>query len=123
MERESTIEFKEGYLEIKMKGEFLLEDYAKVMFSVAEMKDLPKDLKVLGIDNGLIIKASPTDAIILSKFREKTASVFSNVRHAYVVKDPKNTALAFLTSSTTTSEHYISKIFSTKENAIEWLFL
>ena len=123
MERESTIKFIDGYLEIKMKGEFSLEDYAKVMLSVAEMKDLPKDLKVLGIDNGLVIKASPKDAILLAKFREKTASVFSNVRHATVVKDPKKTALAFLTTSTTTTEHYVSKIFSSKETAIDWLFL
>ena len=122
MERELTTEFKEGYLEIKMKGEFSLEDYAKVMLSVAGMKGLPKDLKVLGIDNGLILNVGPEDAILLSKFREKTADVFTNVRHATVVKDPEKTALAFLSTSSTTSEHYISKIFSSKKAAIDWLF-
>jgi len=122
MKRESTIRFVDGYLEVKMKGEFSLEEYAKVLLSVAEMGDLPKDLKVLGIDEGLILKVTPEDAILLSKFREKTASVFTNVRHATVVKDPKKTALAFLTTSSTTTEHYVSEIFSTKKAAIDWLF-
>ena len=122
MEKESTIIFIDGYLEIKMKGTFSLEDYAKVMFAVSEMKGLPKDLKVLGVDDGLILDADPKDAILLSKFREKAIGMFSSVRHAYVVKDPEKTALAFLTKSTTKSDYYISEIFSSKKSAIDWLF-
>ena len=122
MERESTIEFLDGYLEITMKGEFSLEEYAKVMSEVAEMKDLPKELKVLGIDKGIILNIDPEEVILLSKFREKAVGIYTNVRHAYVVKDPKNTALAFLTSSSTKSKHYKAEIFSSKKAAIDWLF-
>ena len=122
MERESTIEFLDGYLEITMKGEFSLEEYAKVMSEVAEMKDLPKELKVLGIDKGIILNIDPEEVILLSKFREKAVGIYTNVRHAYVVKEPKNTALTFLTSSSTKSKHYKAEIFSSKKAAIDWLF-
>jgi hypothetical protein len=121
MGNEITTIFKEGYLEVSLKGDIYFKDYAQLMQSVGQQTTLPKHLRVLGIDNGIQMKFEPEDTLLLAKVREGTIKKFDSVRHAYVVTDPKKTALAVLTSSSTKGDNYQVKIFSSKAEAKEWL--
>jgi len=53
--------------------------------------------------------------------RKQAIKNFRTVRHAYVVDNPENTALAVLTTSAIEDPNYAVKIFSKKENALAWL--
>ena len=121
MEKEIKVEMKENYLEVSLKGDIEFSDYVGLMQSVGANKDLPKKIRVLGIDNGINIQFSPSDSIKLSEVREQTVKRFDDVRHAYVVENPENTALAVLSTSEMQSSHYQVKIFSSKASALEWL--
>ena len=121
MEKEINVEMQDGYLEVSLKGNIEFADYVGLMQSVGANKDLPKKIRVLGIDNGININFSPSDTLKLSEVREQTVQRFDDVRHAYVVDDPNNTALAVLTSSEMQSQHYQVKIFSSKAKALDWL--
>lgn len=121
MEKEIHVEYKEDYLEVSLKGNIDLSEYIALLKSVGDQKKLPKVLKVLGIDNGVKINFKSSDVILLAKIREQSILMFQEVKHAWVVKDPQNTALAFLTSSATNSPNYTVNIFSTQKAALDWL--
>lgn len=122
MEKDIRVEMKDNYLEVSLKGDIEFSDYVQLMQGVgASKKDLPTKLRVLGIDKGLTVKFSPSDTVKLSEIRKQAIEQFEDVRHAYVVADPKNTALAVLTTSVTQSPNYLVKIFSSKKAALEWL--
>jgi hypothetical protein len=121
MNNEITVEIKEGYLEVTLKGKVSLKDYLNLFSRVARDNELPKVLRVLGIDNGVEINFSPEDALLLAKNREEVVKLFEDVKHAYLVNDPKNTALAVLSSSAMQSPNYAVRIFATKKAALDWL--
>ena len=121
MEKNITIEYKENYLEITLKGTLDFSEYINVMQRVATRDDLPKQLRVLGIDKGLIINFSPSDSLKLSEMRKQVIAKFEEVRHAYVVDDPVNTAFAMLATNETNQSNYIGKIFSEESTALQWL--
>jgi hypothetical protein len=119
-----TINIYKGYFEVSLQGEITLLDYAQLMQKVGTAyPDLPKNLRVLGIDNGATFTFKSSDALLISEMREAIVNRFESVKHAYVVSDPKNTALAMLTSSAMTSSNYMVEIFETKTAAINWLRL
>jgi len=121
MDKDIKVEMKEHYLEVSLKGDIEFSDYFELLQGVGTQKDLPKKLRVLGIDNGLNIKFSPSDTLKLADVRKQTIEQFEDVKHAYVVDDPMNTALAVLTTSETQSPNYSVKIFSSKKAALDWL--
>jgi hypothetical protein len=121
MNNEITVEIKEGYLEVTLKGKVSLKDYLNLFSRVARDNELPKVLRVLGIDNGVEINFSPEDTLLLAKNREEVVKLFEDVKHAYLVNDPKNTALAVLSSSAMQSPNYAVRIFATKKAALDWL--
>ncbi len=114
-------ELKDNYLEVSLKGDIEFAEYAELIKEVGFQDNLPKDLRVLGLDDGLNIRFKPSDAILLAEIRKQTIQRFNTVRHAYVVNNPENTALAVLTTSATEDPNYSVKIFSKKENALAWL--
>ncbi|MBN2669535.1 MAG: hypothetical protein JXR60_09930 [Bacteroidales bacterium] len=116
-----TVELKEHYLEVKLKGEVTFQDYVSLMSKVKFDEHLPKHLRVLGIDDGVSLKFGPSDALLLSKMRDETVSKFLSVKHAFLVEDPLNTALAVLTTSAMKSENYHVEIFSSRIAAEQWL--
>ena len=121
MEKEIKVEMHDAYLEVSLKGNIDFSDYVGLMQSVGANKDLPKKIRVLGIDNGINIKFLPSDTIKISEVREQIIRRFDDVRHAYVVDNPQTTALAVLSSSEMQSAHYQVKIFSSKAKALDWL--
>ncbi len=121
MEKYIKAEYKENYLEVTLKGNIEFSEYTDLINHVKQNNQLPQDLRVLGIDKGLTIMFKPSDAILMSEIRKQAIQQFNSVRHAFVVDDPENTALAVLTTSATQSPNYLVKIFSQKENALAWL--
>ena len=121
MKKYLKTELHDNYLEVSLKGDIEFEEYAELIKKVAFQDNLPKNLRVLGIDEGLNIMFKPSDAILLAEIRKQTIQKFNTVRHAFVVNNPENTALAVLTTSAIEDPNYSVKIFSNKENALAWL--
>jgi len=121
MEKEFKIQWKEGYVEVSLEGDITFSRYAELFRTFASQENLPKKIRVLGVDNGVNLKFMADDVIKLSALREQAIAQFESVRHAFVVEDPTKTAFAILSSQETYSSNYLVKIFSSKEYAIHWL--
>jgi hypothetical protein len=121
MEKMINIQMNDGYLEVSLQGKINFKEYLGLFTKVASDKELPENLRVLGVDKGIVIDFSPEDVLLLAQHREAVVKQFKSVKHAYLVNDPKNTALAVLTSSAMQSPNYQVKIFATKASALGWL--
>lgn len=121
MKKNIIIEYKENYIEVSISGEISSNEYINFFNENAKRKDLPRKLRILGLDNNSKLIFSVSGAMAIAKARNNFIKEYENVRHAMVVNNPKNTALAVLSATAARKNNYQIKIFSSKENALEWL--
>ena len=110
------------YVRITLSGNITFEDYITMVQDVIKKQlGISKTIKTLGIANDATLDFTVENLETITQMRDAGKSIFEDIRQAFVVKSPRNTAFAVLTTSNMQSENYHSKIFNTEESAIKWL--
>lgn len=106
---------------VTVKGDVDLAYMVKGIEMLSSDRFPQKRLRVLEDDREANVNFSISDSrIIAEKFKE-IPDKYESIRHAVILKDPKNTAFGLLMSSMLNNGRYNLKVFTTLEAAYRWV--
>jgi hypothetical protein len=119
MKKFNVIE-ESGILYACFWGETYIHDFEDYLKHISQM-DLPARIKILQDHRTAISSLQPSKIEELTGLYEKYLGDKEEVKIAYINQNPNGIALAILFKSQIKSTKIKVKVFSEKENALDWL--
>lgn len=89
--------------------------------NLGENNGYPRDLRVICFVTATSYPVRPEDVDEMVEALEKTCDSYNMLTEAFVAEDPYSTVITTLFSEKAKIPNYRSKVFSTKEAALQWL--
>jgi hypothetical protein len=112
---------EDGILYTRPNPVVAIDDMRNGIQMLVASTSLPRDLKILEDARESTITFQASDLPALSRQLERILGLYSSVRHAVVLSNPLNTALAMLIGSKANNDKYQLRVFSTPDAARSWL--
>jgi len=108
-------------LESVFSGPVCMKDISDFMHDINKEKNLPGILNILVDARKAKFHIDPRDIPELAAFNYKLNKRFDHINNAILTDHPEETAISLLYRLASKSSRYHVKLFSMRENAMEWL--
>ncbi len=112
---------KEQVLEAVFSGTVSHHDIIDCMDKINKNNDYPRVLNILIDARNAMFNFSPDEVKTVATANFRMAPSYRRIRNAIVIDDPRETAFTMLYQNASKSRNYEVKIFTLKENALDWL--
>lgn len=118
----TTFDDNLGILVLTVENELSTKSVIEYYCNLATNSDYPRDLKALCFITATSYPVKPEDVYAMVGSLEEACCKYDSVTEAFVAEDPYATVITTLFSNQARIQNYRSKVFSTKEAALKWLF-
>ncbi len=117
----TTFDSSLGLLVLTVENELTPGAVIDYYNDLGKNKDYPRDLKVICFVTATNYIVKPDDLDEMVGALEKACESYKMLSEAFVAEDPYSTVITTLFSEKAKMANYRSKVFSTKEAALQWL--
>lgn len=112
---------KSGVFYVNFSETVTVEDIKNYLLNFEKLDNLPQHFLSLHDLRGTDMILNAEDIIFISELTEKVTSSYKSVKTAFLADKPKLTAYSFLFSVDHNSEKTNRQVFSSEEEALNWL--